>query len=179
MISRSNYIAITLIMCIVLLMFQLTGISESVLMNDGDNIYAQDAVPEEQIGLEQKRYEQRQEQLVLASGTMDAVGLVGDPSEDCLQIGRNWSLSQKKGYCYYGNLSEAAADVSGAGFLIVDGTTLGETDVEALRTLADQGRHVVVSGLPDSRLLGTNRALRQSLGILEIVEDEITVDGFK
>ena len=96
MISRSNYIAITLIMCIVLLMFQLTGISESVLMNDGDNIYAQDAVPEEQIGLEQKRYEQRQEQLVLASGTMDAVGLVGDPSEDCLQIGRNWSLSQKK-----------------------------------------------------------------------------------
>ena len=51
MISRSNYIAITLIMCIVLLIFQLTGISENVLMNDGENIYAQEAkCPEEQGG---------------------------------------------------------------------------------------------------------------------------------
>lgn len=179
MISRSNYIAITLIMCIVLLMFQLTGISENVLMNDGENIYAQEAVPEEQVAPEQQSYEDQMDQRALATATRECVGLIGDPSEECLEIGRDWSVLQKKDYCYYGNLGEAAADVSGAGFLIVDGTTLGETDVEALRTLADQGRHVVVSGLPDSRLLGTNRALRQSLGILEIVEDEITVDGFK
>lgn len=179
MISRSNYIAITLIMCIVLLMFQLTGISENVLMNDGENIYAQEAVPEEQVAPEQQSYEDQMDQRALATATRECVGLIGDPSEECLEIGRDWSVLQKKDYCYYGNLGEAAADVSGAGFLIVDGTTLGETDVEALRTLADQGRHVVVSGLPDSRLLDTNRALRQSLGILEIVEDEITVDGFK
>lgn len=179
MISRSNYIAITLIMCIVLLMFQLTGISENVLMNDGENIYAQGAVPEEQVAPEQQSYEDQMDQRALATATRECVGLIGDPSEECLEIGRDWSVLQKKDYCYYGNLGEAAADVSGAGFLIVDGTTLGETDVEALRTLADQGRHVVVSGLPDSRLLDTNRALRQSLGILEIVEDEITVDGFK
>lgn len=179
MISRSNYIAITLIMCIVLLMFQLTGISENVLMNDGENIYAQEAVPEEQVAPEQQSYEDQMDQRALATATRECVGLIGDPSEECLEIGRDWSVLQKKDYCYYGNLGEAAADVSGAGFLIVDGTTLGETDVEALRTLAEQGRHVVVSGLPDSRLLDTNRALRQSLGILEIVEDEITVDGFK
>lgn len=179
MISRSNYIAITLIMCIVLLMFQLTGISENVLMNDGENIYAQEAVPEEQVAPEQQSYEDQMDQRALATATRECVGLIGDPSEECLEIGRDWSVLQKKDYCYYGNLGEAAADVSGAGFLIVDGTTLGETDVEALRTLADQGRHVVVSGLPDSRLLDTNRALRQSLGILEIVENEITVDGFK
>ena len=44
MVSKSNYIAITLIMCVVLLMFQLTGISENVLMNTGENIYAAEAV---------------------------------------------------------------------------------------------------------------------------------------
>ena len=65
MISRSNYIAITLIMCIVLLMFQLTGISENVLMNEGENIYVREAVPEEQIAPEQQRYEQQQEQVEL------------------------------------------------------------------------------------------------------------------
>lgn len=62
MISRSNYIAITLIMCIVLLMFQLTGISENVLMNDGENIYAQEAVPEEQVAPEQQSYEDQMDQ---------------------------------------------------------------------------------------------------------------------
>ena len=46
---------------------------------------------------------------------------------------------------------EAAADVSGAGFLIVDGTTL-EKQMKPLR-FGRSGRHVVVSGLPDSRLL--------------------------
>ena len=116
MISRSNYIAITLIMCIVLLMFQLTGISENVLMNEGENIYVREAVPEEQIAPEQQRYEQQQEQVELVEGTEETVGLVGNLSEDCLQIGRNWSLSQKRQYCIYENLEEAAADVSGAGF---------------------------------------------------------------
>lgn len=178
MINRSNYIAITLIMCIVLLMFQLTGISENVLMNDGENIYVREAVPEEQIALEQQRYEQQQEQVELVEGTEETVGLVGNLSEDCLQIGRNWSLSQKRQYCIYENLEEAAADVSGAGFLIVDGGTLTEADAPYLRELARQGRNVVVSGLPDTEVLESSPQLCRNLGVLEIVEEKITVDGF-
>ena len=63
MISRANYITITLIMCVVLLMFQFTGISENVLMNTGENIYAAEAVPEEQIGIEKEQYENLAENL--------------------------------------------------------------------------------------------------------------------
>lgn len=178
MISRSNYIAITLIMCIVLLMFQLTGISENVLMNEGENIYVREAVPEEQIAPEQQRYEQQQEQVELVEGTEETVGLVGNLSEDCLQIGRNWSLSQKRQYCIYENLEEAAADVSGAGFLIVNGGTLTEEDAPYLRELVRQGRNVVVSGLPDTEVLESSPQLCRNLGVLEIVEEKITVDGF-
>lgn len=178
MISRSNYIAITLIMCIVLLMFQLTGISENVLMNEGENIYVREAVPEEQIAPEQQRYEQQQEQVELVEGTEETVGLVGNLSEDCLQIGRNWSLSQKRQYCIYENLEEAAADVSGAGFLIVNGGTLTEADAPYLRELVRQGRNVVVSGLPDTEVLESSPQLCRNLGVLEIVEEKITVDGF-
>ena len=57
MVSRANYFAITLIMLIVLVMFQLTGISEAVLMNTGENIHAAEAVTEELAAQERAAYD--------------------------------------------------------------------------------------------------------------------------
>lgn len=182
MISRANYIAITLIMCVVLLMFQLTGISENVLMNTGENIYSAEAVPEEQISLEMTRYEQQGERLYVSAlqADKDTVGLIGTEDEDCLSVAREWSISQKREYCYYENIGEAAADENGAGFLIIDGEKLGSAeDVEMLKSLAEQGRNLVVSGLPDVQVMDRNRDLMRALGILRIEEYEIEVDGFK
>ena len=180
MISRSNYIAITLIMCVVLLMFQLTGISENVLMNTGENLYAAEAVPEEQIALEKESYEQLVAELQVASGNEDTVGLVGEEDEACLSVGNSWCAAQKREYCYYKNLEEAVGDENGAGFLIIDGTSLeSEEDVRNLEELSVQGRHVVVSQLPDTETLEENEGLLRTLGILEIVEDAVSVDGFK
>lgn len=182
MISRANYIAITLIMCVVLLMFQLTGISENVLMNTGENIYSAEAVPEGQISLEMTRYEQQGERLYVSAlqADKDTVGLIGTEDEDCLSVAREWSISQKREYCYYENIGEAAADETGAGFLIIDGEKLGSAeDVEILKSLAEQGRNLVVSGLPDVQVMDRNRDLMRALGILRIEADEIEVDGFK
>lgn len=182
MISRANYIAITLIMCVVLLMFQLTGISENVLMNTGENIYSAEAVPEGQISLEMTRYEQQGERLYVSAlqADKDTVGLIGTEDEDCLSVAREWSISQKREYCYYENIGEAAADENGAGFLIIDGEKLGSAeDVEMLKSLAEQGRDLVVSGLPDVQVMDRNRDLMRALGILRIEADEIEVDGFK
>ena len=108
MISRANYVAITLIMFVVLLMFQLTGISENVLMDTGENIYASEAVSEELAQNEKDRYEQQAEELYSENGTTDTVGLVGSESDECLTVGLQWCISQKKEYCYYSDLSEAA-----------------------------------------------------------------------
>lgn len=179
MVSRSNYVAITLIMCVVLLMFQLTGISENVLMNTGENIYAQTSVPEELEKTEQQRYEAQTESLLLADGTEDCVGLAGEEKDACLTAGRNWCIAQKREYCRYDSLADAAADEDGAGFLIADGTKLEAEDVEALDLLSAQGRHVVISGLPEEEVLDESPELTDSLGILDIAEDEITVDGFR
>lgn len=182
MISRANYIAITLIMCVVLLMFQLTGISENVLMNTGENIYSAEAVPDGQISLEMTRYEQQGERLYVSAlqADKDTVGLIGTEDEDCLSVAREWSISQKREYCYYENIGEAAADENGAGFLIIDGEKLGSAeDVEMLKSLAEQGRDLVVSGLPDVQVMDRNRDLMRALGILRIEADEIEVDGFK
>lgn len=180
MISRANYVAITLIMLVVLLMFQLTGISENVLMDTGENIYAAEAVSDNMIEAEKTEYEQQADALYSVHGSEHTVGLVGNEENECLSVGRDWCIAQKKEYCYYSDLSEAASDSQGAGFLIVDGADLkSDEDVQALSSLAEQGRNVVVSGLPDTEVLNDNEELRHSLGILEIEEDSITVDGFK
>lgn len=178
MVSRSNYAAITLIMCVVLLMFQLTGMSESVLFNTGENIYAEKAVTEEYAAQAMERYERQSETLLVGSGNGADVGLVGDREDAYLTAGRNWCSAQKKTYCYYADLAAAAADTDGPGFLLVPGESLDAADAEAIRALTEQSRNVAVSGLPDSRLLRESKELRRSLGILEM-EGDITVDGFK
>lgn len=178
MISRSNYIAITVIMCVVLLMFQLIGASGNLLINSGENITVEDAVPEAKIQTEKVQYERLVRNLHAEAGDEANVGLVGEEEEDCLHVGRSWCNVQKKQFCYYQDLDEAAKDQSGAGFLIVSGSDLGPEDVQALADLSEQGRHVVISGLPELTAL-ENRRLRGALGIAEIEEDEITVDGFK
>ena len=48
-----------------------------------------------------------------------------------------------------------------------------------LKSLAEQGRDLVVSGLPDVQVMDRNRDLMRALGILRIEADEIEVDGFK
>ena len=178
MVSRANYFAITLIMLIVLVMFQLTGISEAVLMNTGENIHAAEAVTEELAAQERAAYDSLT--AGLSEGTGDGrVGLAGSRENPALQVGENWCISQKKEYCFYGDLSEAAEDPDGAEILIADGKSLGTEDGQALLTLSGQGRNVILSGLPDTGLLEENRELRQALGIVEIEAEEIRTEGFR
>ena len=146
MISKSNYFAITLIVCIVLIMFQMTGVSESVLMSSGENIYGEEAADEGTAQAEKRQYNSSVRKLTEGEAF---VGLVGDPQSACLSVGQEWCINQKRTYCRYTDLSAAAADAGGARFLLTDGTALGAQDAQALKTLAEQGRYVVVSGLPD------------------------------
>ena len=180
MVSRSNYIAITLLMCVVLIMFQLTGITENVLLNTGENVYSSEAVTEKMARQEQQTYEQQTKALLLTVGEENCVGLVGDSEEECLKAGRNWCIMQKKEYCYYSTLTEAAEDTDGAGFLIISGRELGtDEDAEALEKLTGDGRDIIVSGLPDVVDLKENAALMQALGILDLEDDEVTISGVK
>ncbi len=182
MISRSNYIAITMIMCVVLLMFQLTGISENVLMSSGENIFGEEAAEKSLISLEKHRNESRTDRLSLTADEAgrDTVGLVGDEGKACLDIGRAWCQAQIRSFCYYGDLAEAAADEDGAGFLIVDGTSLaGEQDVRALDKLSEQGRHVAVSGLPAFGSAKSGEELMDRLGIYGIAEERVSTDALR
>lgn len=179
MISRGNYVAITLIMCVVLLMFQLTGVSENVLMNSGQNLYSTEAVTQQEVEGEKNAYDQITASLKAAEKEDAVIGLVGT-EEECLEVAREWSISQKKTYCYYKDLKEAAEDESGATFLVIDGRKLDSSDdAQALRTLTEQGRNIVVSSLPDPEIFRENPALQSNLGIAEIRSDSIKVDGFK
>lgn len=179
MLSKTNYITITLIMLGVLMMFQLTGVSENVIMAPGENLYATQALTREEMNQDRKSYEELKSQLILAPGEGAEVGLVGSLTRDCLEVARQWCVDQKRSYCYYESLEQAAADQDGAGFLVLDGASLSGEDGPVLEQLVEQGRNVVVSGLPDTRVLNQEKGLRNMLGIDRVRHDEITVEGIK
>lgn len=179
MLSKTNYITITLIMVGILIMFQLTGVSENVIMAPGENLYATQALTWEEMNQDRKSYEGLKSRLILAPGEKAEVGLVGSLTQDCLEVARQWCVEQKRSYCYYGSLEQAAEDENGAEFLILDGTSLSGEDGPVLEQLVRQGRNVVVSGLPDTRVLNREKSLRNILGIDRVRHDEITVEGIK
>lgn len=177
MISRSNYVAILLIMCAVLGMFLFTGISQSLVMATGENIYAAEAPSDETVSLRRQQYETLADSLLTASRAEAEVGLVGG-SGACLDVAEAWCVAQKKSVCRYDSLSQAARDRNGAPFLIVDGAYLTDEDAATLSELSRQGRHVVVSDLPDLSVLRHEIRLQSTLGIAEVY-GEVTLEGVK
>lgn len=180
MVSRSNFFSIILIMIIILVMFQLTGVSEQLIMNTGDNLYSESGVTQTQIEDEKDSFQQITSSLEVEKGCNAEIGLVGDASKECINVGKNWAKSQKKEYCYYSDICEAAADTNGAALLIVSGSDLKtQEDAAALETLSQQGRHVVVSGIPDAVVQEKNKELGKCLGILQCRDSGIHIEGFK
>lgn len=180
MVSRSNYVAITLIMCVILLMFQLTGVSENVLLNTGKNEYSEETITGQQISEEKNKFDEITDSLESISGKNSDIGLVGNEEEDCLVIGKQWCITQKKNYCYYSTLKEAAEDTDGAQFIIINGKDIKtEEDAEAIQELGKEGRNVVVSQLPDLSALEENESTLNALGIKKIIDNEFKADGFK
>lgn len=180
MVSRSNYVAITLIMCVILLMFQLTGVSENVLLNTGENKYSEEAISSQLMAEEKNKFDELSNSLEFISGGNLDVGLVGKEDDYCLVVGKQWCITQKKKYCYYSCLEDAVEDIDGAQFLIINGKEIKtDEDAEAIQELSKQGRNIVVSQIPDIAILKENKNVLNAIGIQKVRAEEVKVDGFK
>lgn len=167
-------------MCVILLMFQLTGVSENVLLNTGKNEYSEQTITSWQMSEEKNKFNEISDSLEVVSGIDSDVGLIGKKEEDCLVIGKQWCITQKKNYCYYATPKEAVEDTDGARFIIINGKDIKtDEDAEAIQELCEQGRNVVVSQIPDLSILEENENILKALGIKEIKDSEFKADGFK
>lgn len=178
MVSKSNYVVITIIMLIVLLLFQFTGISENAMLKSGENINLDLALSQEEEIKIKSKHQQIKENLISSEETVE-IGLVGD-EEKCIKIGEEWCINQKKTYRYYSSLQEAADDSKCAQILIADGKVLENEGVEeAVMRLGKKNCSIIFSGLPELEKIKENTDLWKCLGIQELRDDALEIDGFK
>lgn len=178
MVSKANYVVITTLMIIVLVLFQFTGVSENVVLRGGKNVSVDGTFSDEKETLKKNSYEQAVKKLTETEG-MTEIGLVGS-DEICLKIGQEWCVNQKKTYRFYDSLKEAADDPDCSDILLADGNILesGESK-EALIQLGKNNRSVIFSGLPDLEKLENSPETLKCLGIQDVLDSSLELDGFK
>ena len=182
MVSRRNYLTITIVMFIVFFMFQFTNV-----------------VLESWKGFEKNPYARKREELftrgtAYETGAKEGDGISEPSQEGVIYIGDgesaagktvyNWAVYTKRDYNVYRTIAEyAAASVQFPDFLVLDAANL-DWQQEAgasvlLKEYADKGVNLIFGSLPDVSVIGENPGLPELLGIKQIKETETTVTGLR
>lgn len=176
MVSRRNFFSITLIMLVVVFMFQVPEVIKNQVNNYGENEYEELT----DTGLTEKSVYTASEKDVKDSGRF--VVFIGDAEKGAVgDVVREWSFYTKRYLeCYKsvneyepepGNLPEA---------VLVDTTDMNlDKDVYALESYTEMGIHVIFCNLPDVSDVSKNPKLRMLLGIKGVIREKIKVEGIR
>lgn len=171
MVSRRNFATITIMLIILLFMFQFTGVMKDKLSKYGINEYKESATTE-----------LTQQDMYLASGQNI------QKTAGVLYIGNSEAVKNTvKWWCTYSKREFQTADSFDGivsedsrlpDILVLDGTCLNTRDnIKAVSDAAEKGVNVIVSGLPDAEEIEKNDRLRKLLGIRYVEQNEVTLDG--
>ena len=184
MVSRRNFAAITMIMAIVLFLFQGLNLAKEKLNHYERNAYAAEKEELEDnsnvFGAEDTSGEVNVEgsrgEMVYIGNDMDSsVGAV--VSEWCRYM-KYEAVSYKSMSKYDKAMAKKGAvqpEIIVVNSESIDWTTL--KDVMDLQDCVDEGIHVVFANLPDVSVIKKNQKLRELIGITEVREDSTTVKG--
>lgn len=169
MISRKNFVMLTVILFVVLFLFQTTGVVKNRLNDADTNTYAE----EYQTRLEESdafSTEAAMDRLVLFLGDAKKSTVAGTI--------RQWCTYSKRGLVSVSEASECEAYLERAEILLVDAKSIDlEHEVTALQGYVDQGMSLVFCNLPDVEAVGANVQLEQLLGIRGIYDPQVRLTG--
>lgn len=176
MISKRNYFSISILMFVVLFMFQFTYAARDALNDYQTNRFAIEA-GELPSGSEAFNPE------VGSVGTQsqrDYVLCIGDRESPVGRTAYAWAQYSKQGVAFY---QDAASCQEADGHMVVidskqvNWTEFGE--VEALSSLVERGVDLVFCGLPEPEVIAADQALRRLLGIRRVVEEGVALKGIR
>lgn len=177
MISRRNYIVITMMFLILFFMFQFSVVMKQRLNEYGTNQY-EDAA--------KSRFTEKDMYHALSAESVedipsdrDYVVYIGDTADDTGQVITWWCSYTKRAFLSFPSLE--TWDITEEHLpeaLVVKGDSLNlETDGPVLQDLAEQGIHLIFAGLPDSRELINHEELWELFGIRTIMSDNVSLAG--
>lgn len=176
MVSRRNFFSITLIMLVVVFMFQVPEVIKNQVNNYGENEYEELT----DTGLTEKSVYTASETDVKDSGRF--VVFIGDTAEGSVgDVVREWSFYTKRYLESYKSVREYEPDPGNLPeAVLVDTTDMNlDKDVYVLESYTEMGIHVIFCNLPDVSDVSRNPKLRMLLGIKGVIREEIKVEGIR
>ncbi len=166
MVSRRNYIAITMMFLILFFMFQFSGIMKEQLNEYESNAYAGTTgtaltsadcfVPEE-----------GEPELFCVSGDARVTGVV-----------RSYCSYSKRNLRCVGAVGELDGLQVQGKTVVIDGECVrDESEVEALRGLAEQGTNLIFARLPAYDFIAGSTGLQELMGIYQAYRQEVILSG--
>ena len=180
MVSRWNYIAITVVMFITFFLFQFTNVMLERWNNYEENTYVRDW--KELPGREDAYAIERETPFTVYR---NQIVYIGDADEKIGEMVRTWAAYSKWGMQTFDSVESYETSARGTGYLApqIIAINAAQTDwkqdeaCECLEKCAAEGITIVFCNLPDVTVIEKSRALRRLLGIAEVREREITVEG--
>ncbi len=181
MISRRNYFAITIVMLVIVFMFQSTGVMTE-LWNDYEvNSYVKDI--EELSGRSEAYSVSGIEASKIQDGLKDFIVYIGrEKMAEAVQV---WASYGKKNMESYASLQEYES----AGrkernripdMLLIDSAYIKweeRKELEYLEGYLEAGYHIVFCNMPDAAVIKKNQRIRSLFGIQHVKAESAKVDG--
>lgn len=170
MVSRRNFLTITIMILILFFMFQFTGVMKNQLNEYGVNEY------------DQSTYTQLNAESVFSNevpaNALADVFYIGIASGDVAKVVSSWCEYSKRSLQMYATLS-ACDNVPENQLIILDGRTTVRTDADItiLQEWIDKGVNIIFARMPDIFVIQRSNQLQQILGIDHILSTDVTLNG--
>jgi hypothetical protein len=181
-INEKNFWTITIMMGVLLFLFQMSGLVQQADKEYGINIYATYATNEEEDQIVSKPgwdTETETDPRDFAQGAY--VAYLGDLDQTSVgKTVREWCRYTKRAVWEVTSLAQWQFPENNLPeILLIDSDFLRlEEDTERLVTYTDQGIHLIFCNLPPAEQAMTNDQFRNLLGIRQMISENITVSGF-
>ncbi len=176
MVSRRNFFSITLIMLVVVFMFQVPEVIKNQVNNYGENEYVEIT----DTGLTEKSVYTASETDVKDTGRF--VVFIGDTGEGSVgSVVREWSFYTKRYMESYKSVKEYEPDPGNLPeAVLVDSKSLDmKKDISVLGSYTEKGIHIIFCNLPEVTEVSKNPKLRMMLGIKGVIREKIKVEGIR
>lgn len=170
MVSRRNFLTITIMILILFFMFQFTGVMKNQLNEYGVNEY------------DQSTYTQLNAESVFSNevpaNALADVFYIGIASGDVAKVVSSWCEYSKRSLQMYATLS-ACDNVPENQLIILDGRTTVRTDADItiLQEWIDKGVNIIFARMPDMSVIQRSNQLQKILGIDHILSTDVTLNG--
>ncbi|MCI8441533.1 MAG: DUF2194 domain-containing protein [Provencibacterium sp.] len=181
MISRRNYFSITVIMLVILFLFQFSSAAVNMWGEPDVNVHVQ----EQALSSRDTAYQPGQKGVQeAAERPKKQVAYVGDAEGPIQSVVYYYALYTKRNMTSYACLEESGQAAQEAGSLpemmVIDSLSVDWQDVQSIRLLKDYasaGCTLVFCGLPEPSVIEQNGRVRELLGIQSVESPGKMVEG--